>query len=77
MGGLPAVLLLCSFHGTARQTEHTNHLVSLHSSRRVFVFVFFLHCETLPSCGFCSTALAAVAQDQQAGNVSLLLAVSQ
>lgn len=38
--------------------------------RFFFIFFFYLHCKTLPSCGFCSTALAAVAQDQQAGNVS-------
>lgn len=33
----------------------------------------FSCCKTLPSCGFCSTALTAVAQTQQTGNAPLLI----
>lgn len=36
----------------------------------------FSRCEKLPSCGFCSTVLTAVAQTQQAGNVLLCISHS-
>lgn len=69
MGSLPVVLLLCSFHGTAAKQ---NTQIILFNYGWVAVCLF-LCCETLPSCGFCSTALTAVAQDQQAGNALLLI----
>lgn len=63
MGSLPVVLLLCSFHGTAAK-----------QNTQIILFNYgwvpaclFLCCETLPSCGFCSTALTAVAQEPQPG----------
>uniref|UniRef100_A0A3Q3MZ76 Microfibril associated protein 5 n=1 Tax=Mastacembelus armatus TaxID=205130 RepID=A0A3Q3MZ76_9TELE len=39
----------------------------------VELLCLFLCCETLPSCGFCSTVLTAVAQTKQSGNSLLLL----
>lgn len=68
MGSLPVVLLLCSFHGNAAKQ---NTQIILFNYGWVAVCLF-LCCETLPSCGFCSTALTAVAQTQQAGNALLL-----
>lgn len=69
MGSLPVVLLLCSFHGNAAKQ---NTQIILFNYGWVAVCLF-LCCKTLPSCGFCSTALTAVAQTQQAGNTLLLI----
>lgn len=69
MGGLPVVLLLCSFHGNAAKQ---NTQIILFNYGWVVVCLF-LCCETLPSCGFCSTVLTAVVQAQESGNAPLLL----
>lgn len=66
MGSFPVVLLLCSFHGNAAKQ---NTQIILFNYGWVAVCLF-LCCETLPSCGFCSTAFTAVAQTQQDGKRS-------
>lgn len=63
MGGLPVVLLLCSFHGTAAKQ---NTQIILFNYGWVPACLFLCR-KTLPSCGFCSTALVAVTQEPQPG----------
>lgn len=65
MGSLPVVLLLCSFHGTAAKQ---NTQIILFNYGWVPACLFLCR-KTLPSCAFCSTALAAVAQEPQPGKL--------